>query len=224
MENFSFKLWVDQAEKQEREKIGKRKLQIALHFLYKTLWVWTSNKFIFKTSFICHTVEKIFMGKYGPYSPNTWGLCQNELVVTCKNWSLTKFQCRDCCSNTGSNSWPWRRTLMSSLSLSFPPYSVWCLLDSMTHFFFFFLHLNISEIRMFYNAWHLLVIFVSIFYLFVAHKIILNLTLDIILDSMNRIYMKHILLFLFLLYFPSGTPTPKFLLKFTSKPHTKEWL
>ena len=118
MENFSFKLWVDQAEKQEREKIGKRKLQIALHFLYKTLWVWTFNKFIFKTSFICHTVEKIFMGKYGPYSPNTWGLCQNELVVTCKNLSLTKFQCRDCCSNTGSNSWPWRRTLMSSLSLS----------------------------------------------------------------------------------------------------------
>lgn len=59
---------------------------------------------------------------------------------------------------------------------------------------------------MFYNAWHLPIILVSIFNLLVSHKIILHLTLDIILDSMNKAYMKYIFTLFIFIIFPIRDP------------------
>lgn len=86
-----------------------------------------------------------------------------------------------------------------------------------------FLHFDISEIRTSYNTWCLPIILASNFSFFAVHKIILNHTLEIILDSMKLDI--HKVCFLFLFYSQSGAispselqpPTPWFLMKFTAK-------
>ena len=69
-----------------------------------------------------------------------------------------------------------------------------------------FLHFNISEIRTSYNAWCLPIILASNFSFFAVHKIILNHTLEVILDSMKLDI--HKVCFLFLFYSQSGAISP----------------